>query len=75
MSEPNARERSQKVSAFQFRLIELFVCVTVAAVVFAFIGRFAVAGTLDRLGVAISAAGVLAGVMEIHYRIKMDLGQ
>jgi hypothetical protein len=43
--EPVAEKRRR----FQFRLIELFVAMTVACIVFAALGAFGVKGTLDRI--------------------------
>ena len=60
---------------FQFRLSELFVCVTVAAVVFAMIGRRGVTGTVDRIEAALFVGSLFVFIMEMHYRIKANLGQ
>ena len=75
MGRITGKERVQTSGPLQFRLIELFVCTTVAAVIFACIGRWGVGGTIDRLEAALTVAGVLAAFMEIHYRIKNNLGQ
>jgi len=64
----------QRRRRFQFRICELFICVTVAAV-FAMVGRWGVNGMLERLEAGIFVGSLLATVMEIHYRIKANLGQ
>jgi hypothetical protein len=60
---------------FQFRLSELFVFITSAAVVFAMIGRWGVGGTVDRIEAAFFVGSLFVFIMEIHYRIKANLGQ
>lgn len=60
---------------FQFRLVELFVAVTAFALCFAMIGWWDVEGFKEWLWAAFSVASVCAGIMEIHYRIKDNLGQ
>ena len=60
---------------FQFRLSKLFVLVTVAAVVFAMIGRWGVTGTVDRIEAALFVGSLFVFIMEMHYRIKANLGQ
>ncbi len=65
---------SQRWQRFQFRLSELFICVTVFAVVFAMIKRWGINGFEERLEVALVVAVIPATVMEIHLRIKENLG-
>ena len=60
---------------FQFRLWELFVAVTAFAVCLAMIGCWGAIGFRERLWAALSVASVCAGMMEIHYQIKENLGQ
>ena len=58
---------------FQFHLATLFVSVTIAAVVFALIGRFGINGLMERLGAAITVAGVVAPLAEFYYWRKRDI--
>ncbi len=68
-------QQSDQRRRWQFRLSELFVFVTVAAIVFAMIGRWGFNGTIERLEAALFVASVCASLMEIHYQIKQNLGQ
>lgn len=52
---------------FQFHLSTLFVAMTAAAVAFAVIGRVGVEGFFERLGVALSIAGIFVPLVEFYY--------
>jgi len=75
MQPRDANQQDNGRRSWQFRLSELFVFITVAAVVFAMIGRWGWTGTIERLEAAMFVGGVCAAAMEIHHRIKETLGQ
>jgi hypothetical protein len=58
----------------QFRLLELFVLVTVSAVAFAWLRRWGMRGFYEQLTAAVFIGSVVTSVMAIHYRIKHNLG-
>jgi hypothetical protein len=58
---------------FQFHLASLLICVTVAAVVFAVIGRFGVDGLMERLGAAITVGGLFVPFVEFYYWWKREV--
>jgi len=59
---------------FQFRLIELFVWTTAAAIVFAAVRRFGLQGLFDRLDAPMLVAGLAVFGWEFHGWIRANLG-
>ena len=57
---------------WQFHLTTLFVGMTVAAVVFALVGRFGVDGLVQRLVAALTAAALFAQLVEFYYWWKRE---
>jgi hypothetical protein len=52
---------------FQFHPSTLFICLTVAAVAFALIGRFGVSGFWERFSGAMTIASIFAPLVEFYY--------
>lgn len=51
----------------QFHLSTLLICTMVSGVAFALIGRFGLAGTMERIGVAVSIGTIFLPIVEFCY--------
>jgi peptidoglycan biosynthesis protein MviN/MurJ (putative lipid II flippase) len=58
---------------FRFHLATLFVFVTIAAVIYAVVGRVGVDGLLERLGIAFMIGGIFAPLVELYYYWKREV--
>jgi hypothetical protein len=58
---------------FQFHLATLFVFMTIAAVMFAIVGRVGVDGLLERVGLALTVGGIFAPLVELYYYWKREV--
>ena len=74
MDELANTERQPTPGPFQFSLIELFVCVTAAAITVGYLVRWGLNGTLDRLNALMTIGSFLAALLGIHRLIKANLG-
>lgn len=61
-----------KPGRFQFHLRSLFICLTVACVVFAIVGRFGINGFLERLEAAFMVASIFFPLVELYYWWKQN---
>ena len=64
--------KTSAMPRFRFHLSSLFICVTIACLAFALVGRFGVDGFMHRLQAALLIASVFFPLIEFYYWWKQN---
>jgi hypothetical protein len=74
MDSPDNHQSNLRRPRLQFRLLELFIFMTISSISFALLRRWGMRGFMEQVVAAGFVGGFFACIAGIHFRIKHNLG-
>jgi len=74
MDSPHDQQSNLRRPRLQFRLLELFIFMTISSISFALLRRWGMRGFMEQIVAAGFVGSFVACIAGIHFRIKHNLG-